>query len=321
MSKKGASSVTTGNSYKTARSSAVSATSRYKSVRRCSRIGSREAHSAYETLSSQIPTKASINVEIEPHRQLHQSVDADQTNQTGRHIIAHVCSRPKRVLGDPDVVCPSCEILDMGDLPDTDDMGWVIRRNRLKDAVSHASLHLKDLSPLPATIDADLSGKASIPVEHPILSQYWRLHPDYFSPSGRSSSGSGLLQQQDPWEPFHLSHEQHKPISLCEEEQHVTKSRGKRHLISKILQKRPICHIIILLINLTIFASLGPGLWRWIADDDLSGGFTVAQYILGAGMLVVGTMVAIHVKTCTCWKKGKQKHEVVNDELSLDGVE
>ena len=62
------------------------------------------------------------------------------------------------------------------------------------------------------------------------------------------------------------------------------------------------CYILIILGFLSIVGSLAPAIWRANVQDDLSGGFTLAQYILGVGIFVVGSMVAIHSRNCTCWK-------------------
>ena len=64
----------------------------------------------------------------------------------------------------------------------------------------------------------------------------------------------------------------------------------------------PPCYLLIFLGLITVIGSLVPGLWRASSRNDLSGGFTLAQYILGVGIFVVGSMVAIHSKTCECWK-------------------
>ena len=80
-------------------------------------------------------------------------------------------------------------------------------------------------------------------------------------------------------------------------------SAVRRH--TKEIKKRtyiPPCYLLIFLGLLTVIGSLIPGLWRASSDNDLSGGFTLAQYILGVGIFVVGSMVAIHSKSCECWK-------------------
>ena len=47
-------------------------------------------------------------------------------------------------------------------------------------------------------------------------------------------------------------------------------------------------------------------LWRSISRNDISGGFSLARYILGVGVFVVGCEVAIHSKTCTCWSSSSR---------------
>ena len=64
----------------------------------------------------------------------------------------------------------------------------------------------------------------------------------------------------------------------------------------------PLCYILIFLGFLTVIGSLIPALWRSNARHDLSGGFGLAQYILGVGVFVVGSMAAIHSRTCRCWR-------------------
>ena len=73
----------------------------------------------------------------------------------------------------------------------------------------------------------------------------------------------------------------------------------------------PPCYLLIVLGLLTVIGSLLPGLWQASSRNDLSGGFTLAQYILGVGIFVVGSMVAIHSKTCECWKTHKPVDQVV----------
>ena len=62
------------------------------------------------------------------------------------------------------------------------------------------------------------------------------------------------------------------------------------------------CHLLIFLGFLTILGSLIPALWRSVARHDIQGGFSLAQYILGVGVFVVGCMVAVHSRRCTCWQ-------------------
>lgn len=70
--------------------------------------------------------------------------------------------------------------------------------------------------------------------------------------------------------------------------------------------KIPICYVLIFLGFLTIVGSLVPALWRSISRNDISGGFSLAQYILGVGVFVIGCAVAIHSRTCTCWSSSSR---------------
>lgn len=62
------------------------------------------------------------------------------------------------------------------------------------------------------------------------------------------------------------------------------------------------CYILIFLGVVTIVGSLAPALWRSTRESDISGGFGLAQYILGVGVFAVGSMVAIHSRRCSCWR-------------------
>ena len=67
-----------------------------------------------------------------------------------------------------------------------------------------------------------------------------------------------------------------------------------------------ICHVLIVSGVVTLVGSLIAALWRTEALDDMSGGFTLGQYCLEAGALVVGCATAVHVKYCTCWQRSGQ---------------
>lgn len=69
------------------------------------------------------------------------------------------------------------------------------------------------------------------------------------------------------------------------------------------LPRTRLCYLLILLGALTVAVSLAPAIWRFIADRDLSGGFALAQYILGVGVFAVGSVAAIHSRSCTCWQR------------------
>jgi len=64
-----------------------------------------------------------------------------------------------------------------------------------------------------------------------------------------------------------------------------------------------LCYLLIVFGALTVAGSLAPAIWRSQADHDLSGGFALAQYILGVGVFAVGSVAAIHSRSCTCWQR------------------
>ena len=61
------------------------------------------------------------------------------------------------------------------------------------------------------------------------------------------------------------------------------------------------CYVLIVLGLLTIVGSLTPALWRSMGRSGISGGFSIAQYILAVDVFVIGCILAIHSRTCTCW--------------------
>jgi len=91
-----------------------------------------------------------------------------------------------------------------------------------------------------------------------------------------------------------------KGASYC---RHLMSSIGRPiNTLGEMLRQTRTCLLLILLGILTIIGSLVPALWCSIARNDMSGGFALAQYVLGVGVLVVGSVVAIHSRTCTCWQ-------------------
>ena len=115
------------------------------------------------------------------------------------------------------------------------------------------------------------------------------------APAAAQFSPIGLIPQHS-WLPF--SEFPRWPYS----ENYTTFRRSlisrSRHLLKPIRT----CHILVFLGLLTILGSLIPALWRSVARNDIQGGFSLAQYILGVGVFVIGFTVAIHSRTCTCWE-------------------
>ncbi len=92
-------------------------------------------------------------------------------------------------------------------------------------------------------------------------------------------------------------------------EARIGSSQVQRTTIPRVLgvirSTRP-CYVLIFLGLLTIVGSLVPALWRSISHNDISGGFSLAQYILGVGVFVIGCVVAIHSRTCNCWSSNSR---------------
>ncbi len=113
-------------------------------------------------------------------------------------------------------------------------------------------------------------------------------------------------------DPTHLpSSQERQTIQQNHELLLIAVSEGSPHDPEKVQQTRrqqgirP-CHIIILLGLLTIVSSLVPAFWRSTARNDISGGFSIAQYILAVGVFIVGGILVVHSKTCTCWSSSSE---------------
>ena len=72
--------------------------------------------------------------------------------------------------------------------------------------------------------------------------------------------------------------------------------------VSTLPRIRP-CYAIISLGFVFITGSLVSAVWRTKAANDFSGGISVAQYILGVGAIVLGSMIGLHAIRCTCWQR------------------
>lgn len=104
------------------------------------------------------------------------------------------------------------------------------------------------------------------------------------------------LIPQHPWLP--CSEFPRWPYS----EQYKMLERSFASRSRRFLKRIRTCHILIFLSFLTIVGSLVPALWRSVVRNDIQGGFSLAQYILGVGVFIIGFLVAIHSRTCTCWQ-------------------
>ena len=123
-------------------------------------------------------------------------------------------------------------------------------------------------------------------------------------------------------DPAHmLSPQERQKIQQGHELLLIAMSEGSPHDLENAHQGRrqqvirP-CHIIILLGLLTIVGSLIPAFWRSIARNDISGGFSIAQYILAVGVFVVGGMLVIHSRTCSCWSSCPETDDAAPADLA-----
>lgn len=101
---------------------------------------------------------------------------------------------------------------------------------------------------------------------------------------------------------------QHSSLPFSESSRWPHSERYTRSQQSLISRARRCCKLIRTCLILaffgflTILGSLIPALWRSVARNDIQGGFSLAQYILGVGVFIIGCAVAIHSRTCTCWQ-------------------
>ena len=61
------------------------------------------------------------------------------------------------------------------------------------------------------------------------------------------------------------------------------------------------CYILVTLGIFSIAGSLALALWRTINNSDIQGGFSIAQYVLAVGALIIGCVLVIHSRNCSCW--------------------
>ncbi len=61
------------------------------------------------------------------------------------------------------------------------------------------------------------------------------------------------------------------------------------------------CYVLVALGIFSIAGSLALALWRTINHSDIQGGFSLAQYILAVGAFIIGCVLVLHSRTCSCW--------------------
>ena len=72
-------------------------------------------------------------------------------------------------------------------------------------------------------------------------------------------------------------------------------------LLPRIYSSIRTCYILVALGMVSIAGSLALALWRTIKNSDIQGGFSIAQYVLAVGALIIGCVLVIHSRTCSCW--------------------
>jgi hypothetical protein len=63
-----------------------------------------------------------------------------------------------------------------------------------------------------------------------------------------------------------------------------------------------VCHVVICIGVLTFIGSLTLALWWSMAKNDVSGGFTMAAYVVAVGGLPLASIQIRHNQRCRCWK-------------------
>ena len=67
------------------------------------------------------------------------------------------------------------------------------------------------------------------------------------------------------------------------------------------------CYFLVVLGMISIAGSLALALWRSINNSDIQGGFSIAQYVLAVGALIIGCVLVLHSRTCSCWSSPSGK--------------
>ena len=81
----------------------------------------------------------------------------------------------------------------------------------------------------------------------------------------------------------------------------VPSSLATTLLLGRICSSIRTCYILVALGMFSIAGSLALALWRTINNSDIQGGFSIAQYVLAVGALIIGCVLVLHSKTCSCW--------------------
>lgn len=147
-----------------------------------------------------------------------------------------------------------------------------------------------------------------------------RLNPPFIL--GGSTDRTGFLENEPGLAPELGQHSTYHRSRLgsVDDILHLHRPTTRR-VLGVIRSIRP-CSVLIFLAFATIAGSLVPALWRSISHNDIQGGFSLAQYILGVGVFVIGCVVAIHSRTCTCWSSSSRANSLNQaSPLELEAVD
>lgn len=74
-----------------------------------------------------------------------------------------------------------------------------------------------------------------------------------------------------------------------------------------------LCHVIIAIGLLTLLVSLTIALWWSLTKNDVSGGFTMAAYIVAIVGLPLGSIQIRHNRRCKCWRNRRERRTSESD--------
>lgn len=90
--------------------------------------------------------------------------------------------------------------------------------------------------------------------------------------------------------------------------QHAPVARAQPDIKGSAKHSWRTCVILMILCGATVLASLSLALWWSMAHDDVSGGFTMAGYIVTASGILLYPIQYRHSKNCECWNQPGQSH-------------
>ena len=293
MSRLSESSVTSGTSYKSARSVAATASTTDR-TRRALRRSSGEATASATRRGEARRSFADLGDIRAPFSGLQVRASSDEGRRTRcRHVVDHSRLRLENFLSDQKSPW-KC---------------WV--ESSVEGIGSKYEAETKFPAYLPTLLDEDLTSKASVFAQHSPSRTDLNLnmlnHIHLLDDLSLIDSSQKLYPSRFP-----EVENTDKPNSTPETD-HLDSLDSGSTIQASPKGARPMrtCYILILSTFLIILTSVALALWKSVKDDDVSGGFTLGQYIVAAGGLVIFGVITIHARTCVCWKKRRE------DEIEL----